>query len=100
MKTSFYIRLMACVTLFVANVYVTNARIIGDNPIGSIPFAIAGDSRIYVTASVNGSDSLRFLVDTGASDVVLNPNSPKLKDRFNIDLGYAIQRRCRWYDRQ
>lgn len=63
----------------------TNARIVKDTPTGTIPFAIAGDSRIYVTAFVNGSDSLRFLVDTGASDVVLNPNSPKLKDRFTID---------------
>lgn len=60
----------------------TNARIVKDTPTGTIPFAIAGDSRIYVTAFVNGSVSLRFLVDTGASDVVLNPNSPKLKDRF------------------
>ncbi len=49
-------------------------------PIGEIPFAIAGDSRIYITAFVNGSDSLRFLVDTGASSIVLNTNSPKLKD--------------------
>lgn len=49
------------------------------NPVGEIPFAIAGDSRIYVTAFVNGSDSLRFLVDTGASSIVLNTNSPKLK---------------------
>lgn len=48
-------------------------------PVGEIPFAIAGDSRIYVTAFVNGSDSLRFLVDTGASSIVLNTNSPKLK---------------------
>lgn len=55
-----------------------NARMINDTPIGEIPFALAGDSRIYVTAFVNGSDSLRFLVDTGASSIVLNTNSPKL----------------------
>lgn len=48
-------------------------------PVGEIPFTIDGDSRIYVTAFVNGSDSLRFLVDTGASLIVLNTNSPKLK---------------------
>lgn len=57
-----------------------SARMIEEAPIGEIPFAIAGDSRIYVTAFVNGSDSLRFLVDTGASTIVLNTNSPKLKD--------------------
>lgn len=55
------------------------ARMVKNVPIGEIPFAIAGDSRIYVTAFVNGSDSLRFLVDTGASSIVLNTNSPKLK---------------------
>ncbi|MBD5215466.1 MAG: hypothetical protein HDS78_02950 [Bacteroidales bacterium] len=48
-------------------------------PVAEIPFAIAGDSRIYITAFVNGSDSLRFLVDTGASSIVLNTNSPKLE---------------------
>ena len=55
------------------------ARMIKEAPIGEIPFTIAGDNRIYVTAFVNGSDSLRFLVDTGASSIVLNTNSPKLK---------------------
>ena len=57
-----------------------NARMVGNQPVGEIPFSIADDSRIYVTAFVNGSDSLRFLVDTGASSIVLNTNSPKLKD--------------------
>lgn len=51
---------------------------IKDTPVGEIPFTIDKDSRIYVTAFVNGSDSLRFLVDTGASSLVLNTNSPKL----------------------
>ena len=50
-----------------------------ENSVGEIPFSIAGDSRIYITAFVNGSDSLRFLVDTGASSIVLNTNSPKLE---------------------
>lgn len=59
--------------------FTTNARMIKDTPVGEIPFAIAGDSRIYITAFVNGSDSLRFLVDTGASSIVLNTNSTKLK---------------------
>lgn len=56
-----------------------NARMIKNDPIGEIPFTIAEDGRIYVTAFVNGSDSLRFLVDTGASSIVLNTNSLKLK---------------------
>ena len=56
------------------------ANAAGNRPDGEIPFSIADDSRIYVTAFVNGSDSLRFLVDTGASSIVLNTNSPKLKD--------------------
>lgn len=57
-----------------------NARMIKDTPVGEIPFAMAGNGRIYVTAFVNGSDSLRFLVDTGSSSIVLNTNSPKLKN--------------------
>lgn len=65
--------------IFVLMSFNANARMIKDTPIGEIPFAVAGDSRIYVTAFVNGSDSLRFLVDTGASSLVLNTNSPKLK---------------------
>ena len=59
--------------------FTANARMIKETPVGEIPFAIAGDGRIYITAFVNGSDSLRFLVDTGASAIVLNTNSPKLK---------------------
>lgn len=59
--------------------FTANARMMKDTPVGEIPFAIAGDSRIYITAFVNGSDSLRFLVDTGASTIVLNTNSPKLE---------------------
>lgn len=56
-----------------------NARMVKNIPVGEIPFAIAEDNRIYVTAFVNGSDSLRFLVDTGASSIVLNTNSKRLK---------------------
>lgn len=57
----------------------TEAKMLDKEHIGEIPFAIDRDNRIYVTAFVNGSDSLRFLVDTGASSIVLNTNSPKLK---------------------
>lgn len=48
------------------------------SPIGEIPFTLDNDNRIYVTAFVNGSDSLRFVVDTGASTIALNTRSPKL----------------------
>lgn len=65
-------------TIFAAIFSCAQAKMIDKTPVGEIPFSIAGDSRIYVTAFVNGSDSLRFLVDTGASSIVLNPNSPKL----------------------
>lgn len=61
------------------------ARDIRAEKVDTIPFAIAGDSRIYVTAFVNGSDSLRFLFDTGASTLVLNVNSPKLMGRITMD---------------
>lgn len=74
-QAKFIIAILAFVFLSLS----AKARMLETNPVGEIPFAIAGDSRIYVTAFVNGSDSLRFLVDTGASSIVLNTNSPKLK---------------------
>ena len=55
-----------------------DAKILNRQPDGEIPFRLAEDNRIYVTAFVNGSDSLNFLVDTGASSLVLNTNSPRL----------------------
>lgn len=79
------IRLFTLCYLLWGNWTITFARIVDIEPAFSIPFTIAQDNRIYVTASVNGSDSLRFLVDTGASSVVLNPNSPKLHNRFVAD---------------
>ena len=56
-----------------------DAKILNRQPDGEIPFRLAEDNRIYVTAFVNGSDSLNFLVDTGASSLVLNTNSPRLQ---------------------
>lgn len=70
--------LIAAICFFAAASATTEARILDTPTAGEIPFTLADDNRIYVTASVNGSDSLRFLVDTGASSIVLNPNSPKL----------------------
>ena len=65
-----------------------DAKIVDRQPEGEIPFHLAEDNRIYVTAFVNGSDSLNFLVDTGASSLVLNTNSPKLQG--HIHKGEAI----------
>lgn len=55
------------------------AQTIKPSPIGEIPFTLDSDNRIYVTAFANGSDSLRFVVDTGASTITLNTRSPKLR---------------------
>lgn len=71
-----FLPLLLCCTLAL------NARMIKKAPVGEIPFVLDNDNRIYVTAFINGSDSLRFLVDTGASSLVMNTNSPKLKGRF------------------
>ncbi len=60
-----------------------DAKIIDRPAAGEIPFRLAGDSRIYVSATVNGSDTLNFLVDTGASSLVLNTNSPKLQGHIH-----------------
>mgnify|MGYP002525746652 FL=1 len=48
-------------------------------PTDSIPFELGADKRLYVTVYINGQDDrpLRFLLDTGATDVVLNSNSPR-----------------------
>lgn len=41
-------------------------------PMDSIPFKLHSDNRIYTYCKVNNSDTLIFLVDTGASDMVIN----------------------------
>ena len=48
-------------------------------PADTIPFELGADNRLYVTVYINGQDDhpLRFLLDTGATDVVLNSNSPR-----------------------
>lgn len=55
------------------------AQAVNPSPVGEIPFTLDNDNRIYVTAFANGSDSLRFVVDTGASTTVLNTRSLKLR---------------------
>ena len=48
-------------------------------PTDTVPFELGADKRLYVTVYINGQDDrpLRFLLDTGATDVVLNSNSPR-----------------------
>lgn len=48
----------------------------------TIPFEIGPDNRIYVKVHINGDkSSFRFLVDTGASDVVLNASVPEVMSK-------------------
>ncbi len=49
-------------------------------PMDSIAFFLKEDNRIYTHCQVNHSDTLLFLIDTGASDMVLNTNSPRKMD--------------------
>lgn len=55
-------------------------------PTDTIPFELGADNRLYVTVHINGQDDrpLRFLLDTGATDVVLNSNSPRTKGLANF----------------
>ncbi len=43
-----------------------------NTPLTSIPFDMGADGRICLWCKVNQSDSLYFLLDTGASDMVIN----------------------------
>lgn len=47
---------------------------ISKSPVDTIPFELGADNRLYVTVYINGQDDrpLRFLLDTGATDVALN----------------------------
>ena len=75
-----YLKILLCVfSAFICGHLNIDAKILYRQPDGEIPFHLAEDNRIYVTAFVNGSDSLNFLVDTGASSLVLNTNSPRLQ---------------------
>ncbi|MFI3315582.1 MAG: aspartyl protease family protein [Rikenellaceae bacterium] len=60
------------ILFFVCNYFCSFSK---DNiKIDSIPFRLEGDNRIYTWCKVNQSDSLYFLIDTGASDMVINSN--------------------------
>lgn len=70
-KMSFLSVCLLCLLVFPARAEVT--------PVDTIPFELGADNRLYVTVYINGQDDrpLRFLLDTGATDVVLNSNSPR-----------------------
>ncbi len=49
---------------------------------GSISFRVSQDGHFYINTQVNGED-VRFMVDTGASDIVLDQKTAK---KIGIDL--------------
>lgn len=51
----------------------------------SIPFELGSDSRIYIRCRVNDSDTLRFLFDSGATDMVVNTQSEKAVRHLNFN---------------
>lgn len=53
--------------------------------IDQIPFELASDNRVYLKCKVNNSDTLRFLFDTGATDMIMNPNSPRSTYSIQFD---------------
>lgn len=55
-----------------------------------IPFQLGDDNRIYVTASVNNSEPLSFIFDTGANDMVLNTSRVNEED-INITFNSTTE---------
>ncbi len=51
-------------------------------PIDTIPFELGANKRVFTYCKVNDSDSLLYLIDTGASAMVINTNSEK--DSFTM----------------
>ena len=43
-----------------------------NKPLAALPFELRSDNRIYIKCRVNQSDTLIFLFDTGADDMVIN----------------------------
>ena len=65
------ILIASCFTLFGG----MPSGISAQEALDSIPFELGGDSRIYIRCRVNESDTLRFLFDSGATDMVVNTQS-------------------------
>lgn len=75
MKSFILLVLTECLSILFAHAQVMD----------SIPFELGKDNRIYIRCRVNDSDTLHFLFDTGATDMVLNPNSPHSNFSINWD---------------
>ncbi|MFT6214668.1 MAG: hypothetical protein ACJAS3_001061 [Roseivirga sp.] len=58
--------------------------IVGTPPIDSIPFKLEKDNSIYTYLKVNQPNSLCFLIQTGASEMVIHI---KLLAMVNMSLG-------------
>jgi hypothetical protein len=54
----------------------------------TIPFSIGEDSRIYLKGSINNSDTLTFLFDTGASGIVLS--SPLINKKVKVKIDGSV----------
>ena len=78
MKSFILMLLTECLSILFAHAQVMD----------SIPFELGKDNRVYIHCRVNDSDTLRFLFDTGATDMVLNPNSPR--SNFSISWNEQI----------
>lgn len=66
--------------------YVAGSSAWGENvPFDSIPFELGNGDRVYVQGRVNGSQPLRFLFDTGATGMVINPESTGGKVTMKFD---------------
>lgn len=69
-----------------AVLYLSVSSAWGDNvPFDSIPFELEKDGRVYVKGAVNGSQPFRFMLDTGATDLIINPESTKGKVDMTFD---------------
>lgn len=58
-----------------------------NKPVAILPFELKSDNRIYIKCSVNGTDSLTFLFDTGAEPMVINQSilGKKLEMAFDSE---------------
>ena len=61
------------------------APVLGNVPYDSIPFELGADHRVYLQGTVNGGKPLRFLLDTGATGMIINPDSTEGKVDMKFD---------------
>jgi aspartyl protease family protein len=61
-----------------------------ETPSGEVTFPTSTDGHYYVNATVNGV-TIRFMVDTGASRVVISPRDAKRLGFKTEDLSFSVQ---------